>query len=84
MDQIGGETLKNNSGGKKAGIKKVEDEKVLDTIEDLRTEVKELRGMVNLLVEMIVSIEAPEEMDGDLESNMMSYDPLLKNGKYCM
>lgn len=61
-----------------------DDEKVLDSIEDLRSEVRELRNMVNLLVEMIVSMEAPDDVDGDLESNMMTYDPLLKNGKYCM
>ena len=67
---------------KEQGIK--EDDKVLDSIEDLRSEVRELRNMVNRLVEMIVNLEAPDDMDGDLESNMMNYDPLLKNGNYCM
>jgi len=61
-----------------------EDEKVLESIEDLRSEVRELRNMVNLLVEMIVSIEVPEDMEGESEGNMMGYDSLLKNGKYCM
>ncbi len=73
--------VKKPSGKEQAIVK---DEKVLDSIEDLRSEVRELRNMVNLLVEMIVSLEAPDDMDGDLESNMMSYDPLLKNGNYCM
>lgn len=61
-----------------------EDEKVLESIEDLRSEVRELRNMVNLLVEMIVSIEVPEDVEGESEGNMMGYDSLLKNGKYCM
>ena len=61
-----------------------EEEKVLESIEDLRSEVRELRNMVNLLVEMIVSLESPEDMDLDMDSNMMGYDGLLKTGKYCM
>ena len=65
-------------------IARGEDEQVLESIEDLRSEVRELRNMVNLLVEMIVSLEAPEEMDLDMDSNMMGYDGVLKTGKYCM
>jgi hypothetical protein len=61
-----------------------EDEKVLESIEDLRSEVRELRNMVNLLVDMIVNMETQDDMDMDLEGNMMGLDPLLKNGKYCM
>ncbi|MGA1847718.1 MAG: hypothetical protein ACMUHB_00125, partial [Thermoplasmatota archaeon] len=60
------------------------DEQVLKTIEDLRSEVRELRTMVNMLVEMIVSMDNPDELDLDLESNMMDYDTVFKSGKYCM
>ena len=62
----------------------VDEEKVLESIEDLRSEVRELRNMVNLLVDMIANMEAPDDMDMDLEGNMMNLDPMLKNGNYCM
>jgi len=65
-------------------LKQGDDEKVMESIEDLRSEVRELRNMVNLLVEMIVSLETPEEMDMEMESNMMGYDGVLKTGNYCM
>ena len=65
-------------------LKQGDDEKVKESIEDLRAEVRELRNMVNLLVEMIVSLENPEEMDMEMESNMMGYDGVLKTGNYCM
>jgi hypothetical protein len=61
-----------------------EDEEVLRTIEDLRSEVRELRNMVNMLVEMLVNLEANDDMDLDMDPGMMSYDPLLKSGRYCM
>jgi hypothetical protein len=61
-----------------------EEKEVLQTIEDLRSEVRELRSMVNMLVEMLVSLETNEDMDLDMDPNMMSYDPLLKSGRYCM
>jgi len=73
--------------GKSSNIKKVQknkDEKVLSTIEDLRSEVRELRSMVNMLMEIIVNMETQEDMDLDMEPNMMGYDPLLKSGRYCM
>jgi hypothetical protein len=60
------------------------DEEVLKTIEDLRSEVRELRNMVNILVEMLVSLETNDDIDLDMDPNMMSYDPLLKSGRYCM
>lgn len=63
---------------------KSEDEKVLQTIEDLRSEVRELRNMVNMLVEMLVNLETNDDMDLDMDPYMMSYDPLLKSGRYCM
>ena len=66
------------------GKKNADDQKVLESIEDLRSEVRELRNMVNLLVDMIVNIETPDDMDFDPDGNMMGFDPLLKNGKYCM
>jgi hypothetical protein len=81
---MSGEKLAQATVESKENPKNGGDEKVLDTIEDLRSEVRELRNMVNMLVEMIVSLDTPDDMDGDLESNMMSYDPILKNGKYCM
>ncbi|MBN1390993.1 MAG: hypothetical protein JXA22_10170 [Candidatus Thermoplasmatota archaeon] len=61
-----------------------EDEKVLRTIEDLRSEVRELRNMVNMLMEIIVSLETHDDLDLDIEPNMMGYDDLLKSGHYCM
>jgi len=61
-----------------------EDEKVLKTIEDLRSEVRELRTMVNMLMEIIVNMETQEDLDLDMEPNMMGLDPLLKSGRYCM
>ena len=61
-----------------------EDEKVLRTIEDLRSEVRELRSMVNVLMEIIVNMETQDDLDLEMESNMMNYDPLLKSGRYCM
>jgi hypothetical protein len=76
-----GEKLTQAKGKKEA---KADDEKVLESIEDLRSEVRELRNMVNLLVDMIVNIETTDDMDFDPEGNMMGFDPLLKNGKYCM
>lgn len=60
------------------------DGKVLESIEDLRSEVRELRNMVNMLVEMIVSLESSDDMDLEMESNMMGYDSILKTGRYCM
>jgi hypothetical protein len=73
------------SDQKKASDKKEEnDEQMLRTIEDLRSEVRELRTMVNMLVEIIASIESPDDMDLDLDTNMMDYDSLFKSGKYCM
>ncbi|MGA1820148.1 MAG: hypothetical protein ACMUHU_03965 [Thermoplasmatota archaeon] len=64
--------------------KGTEDDKVLKTIEDLRSEVRELRTMVNMLMEIIVNMETHEDLDLDMEPNMMGYDPLLKSGRYCM
>ena len=61
-----------------------DDEEVLRTIEDLRSEVRELRSMVNMLVEMLVSLESNDDLDLDMDPGMMSYDPLLKSGRYCM
>jgi hypothetical protein len=70
--------------GREKTVKGAEDEQVLKTIEDLRSEVRELRTMVNMLVEMIVSMDNPDELDLDLDSNMMDYDTVFKSGKYCM
>ena len=71
-----------SSSGEKANSHN--DEEVLRTIEDLRSEVRELRSMVNMLVEMLVSLETNDDIDLDMDPNMMSYDPLLKSGRYCM
>ncbi len=60
------------------------DTEVLQTIEDLRSEVRELRSMVNMLVEMLVNLESNDDMDLDMDPSMMNYDPLLKSGRYCM
>jgi hypothetical protein len=59
-------------------------EELLRSIEDLRSEVRELRQMVNVLVEMIYHLEAHEETEPEMDSNMMSYDSLFKSGRYCM
>jgi hypothetical protein len=61
-----------------------EEEKVIKSIEDLRTEVRELREMVNMLVEMMIHMETMEDMGPELDSNMMNYDSMLKSGRYCM
>ncbi|MGA1866646.1 MAG: hypothetical protein ACMUFK_04180 [Thermoplasmatota archaeon] len=61
-----------------------EDEKVLRTIEDLRSEVRELRNMVNMLMDILVSLETHDDLDLEMEPNMMGYDDLLKSGHYCM
>lgn len=74
----------NSENGTRKAVRGEEDEQVLRTIEDLRSEVRELRTMVNMLVEMIVSMENPDEMELELESNMMDYDSVFKSGKYCM
>ncbi len=59
-------------------------EELLRSIEDLRSEVRELRQMVNVLVEMIYHLETHEETEAEMDSNMMSYDSLFKSGRYCM
>ena len=61
-----------------------EEEKMLKSIEDLRTEVKELREMVNMLVEMMIHMDNMEDQGLDMEPNMMGYDSQLKSGRYCM
>ncbi|MBN1539044.1 MAG: hypothetical protein JW939_02785 [Candidatus Thermoplasmatota archaeon] len=61
-----------------------EDEKVLRTIEDLRSEVRELRNMVNMLMDILVSLETNDDLDLEMEPSMMGYDNLLKSGHYCM
>ena len=75
--------MRDSSESSKGNPKKG-DEEVLKTIEDLRSEVRELRSMVNMLVEMLVNIENNDDMDLDVDPGMMNYDPLLKSGKYCM
>jgi hypothetical protein len=61
-----------------------DDEKVIKSIEDLRAEVRELREMVNMLVEMMIHMETMEDMGPDADNNMMNYDSMLKSGRYCM
>ncbi len=61
-----------------------DEEKVIKSIEDLRTEVRELREMVNMLVEMMIHMETMEDMGPETENNMMNYDSMLKSGRYCM
>ena len=61
-----------------------DDEKVLQSIEDMRSEIRELRTMVNMLMEIIVAMETQDDIDPDMEANMMGYDDLFKHGKYCM
>lgn len=60
------------------------EEKMIRSIEDLQKEVRELREMVNMLVGMMVSMDAVDDLGPELESNMMNYDGLFKSGKYCM
>jgi len=61
-----------------------DEEKMLRSIEDLRAEVKELREMVNMLVEMMIHMDNVEDQGLDMDPNMMSYDSQLKSGRYCM
>jgi hypothetical protein len=61
-----------------------DEEKVIKSIEDLRTEVRELREMVNMLVEMMIHMETMEDSGPEMENNMMNYDSMLKSGRYCM
>lgn len=61
-----------------------DEEKVIRSIEDLRAEVRELREMVNMLVEMMIHMENMEDAGPDMDNNMMNYDNLLKSGRYCM
>jgi hypothetical protein len=61
-----------------------DEEKVIKSIEDLRAEVRELREMVNMLVEMMIHMETMEDMGPDMDNNMMNYDSMLKSGRYCM
>jgi len=61
-----------------------DDEKVMKGIEDLRSEVRELRETVNVLVDIIVNMETMEDPQLEVEGNMMGYDSALKSGKYCM
>ena len=64
--------------------KEMKEEKMLETIEDMRSEIRELRSMVNVLMEIIVNMETQDDLDMDMESNMMGYDSMLKSGNYCM
>lgn len=66
------------------GNGKEDDGKVLQSIEDMRSEIRELRTMVNMLMEIIVAMETQDDIDLDMEPTMMGYDDLFKNGKYCM
>lgn len=66
------------------GSKREDQEKVLRSIEDMRSEIRELRTMVNMLMEIIVAMETQDDMELDMEPTMMGYDNLFKNGKYCM
>lgn len=61
-----------------------DEEKVIKSIEDLRAEVRELREMVNMLVEMMIHMETMEDVGPDMDNNMMNYDSMLKSGRYCM
>ena len=61
-----------------------EEEALRKNIEDLRAEVRELRNMVNILMEMIVNMETREDLEPEMEPTMMGYDNVLKNGRYCM
>ena len=60
------------------------EEKVIKGIEDLRAEVRELRDMVNMLVEIIVNMDQVDEGSIDADPNMMGFDTDLKSGRYCM
>ncbi len=60
------------------------EEKVIKGIEELRTEVRELRDMVNMLVEIIVNMEQVDEGGIDADPSMMGLDTDLKSGRYCM
>ena len=60
------------------------EEKVIKGIEDLRTEVRELREMVNMLVEIIVNMEQMDEGSIEVDPSMMGFDTDFKSGKYCM
>ena len=60
------------------------EEKVIKGIEELRAEVRELRDMVNILVEIIVNMDQVDEGSIDADPGMMGFDTDLKSGRYCM
>ncbi len=60
------------------------EEKVIKGIEELRAEVRELRDMVNMLVEIIVNMDQMDEGSIDADPGMMGLDTDLKSGRYCM
>ena len=59
-----------------------EKEELAKSIEDLRTEVRELREMVNMLVDIIVNMESDE--GAEFESDFFNMHKLDHNTRFSM
>ncbi len=58
------------------------DEELAKSIEDLRTEVRELREMVNMLVDLIVNMEGDD--NGDLGNGYFDINKFEKDTRFSM
>ena len=59
-----------------------EKEELAKSIEDLRTEVRELREMVNMLVDIIVNMETDD--GADFENDYFNMHKLDNNSRFSM
>ena len=57
-------------------------EELSKSLEDLRAEVKELREMVNMLVDLVINLEHDEAPEFD--SDFMDFGPLTKDHRFSM
>ena len=57
-------------------------EELAKSLEDLRAEVKELREMVNMLVDLVINME--HEESPEFESDFMDFGSLQKDHRFSM
>jgi hypothetical protein len=57
-------------------------EELAKSLEDLRAEVKELREMVNMLVDLVINME--HEDTPEFDSDFMDFGPLSKDHRFSM
>jgi hypothetical protein len=57
-------------------------DEIAKSIEDLRAEVKELREMVNMLVDIIVNMESDDS--GDFENDYFDINKFEKDPRFSM